>query len=190
MGPALRQHVKALGIPVVTVLGDSKVRPGRRSPPPPRPHLCSSAGQRPGGCHGNPAGLGAAHRHEGVAGRRRPFGGDEKGEPLSASGGRRRGSWQLPAAERRADAGSPPPDLQVLGWLAEKLPTLRTAPGDLLLCLPQLYACLEDRNGDVRKKAQDALPTFMMHLGYDKMNKAAGKLKVRRPGLSRCAGRR
>lgn len=45
-------------------------------------------------------------------------------------------------------------------------------------CVPNLYACLEDRNGDVRKKAQDALPTFMMHLGYDKMNKAAGKHKV------------
>lgn len=69
-------------------------------------------------------------------------------------------------------------DLQLLGWLAEKLPMMRTVPGDLLLCVPQLYACLEDRNGDVRKKAQDALPTFMMHLGYDKMNKATGKLKV------------
>lgn len=67
---------------------------------------------------------------------------------------------------------------QVLGWLAEKLPTLRTVPGDLMLCVPQLYACLEDRNGDVRKKAQDALPTFMMHLGYEKMSKATGKLKV------------
>lgn len=67
---------------------------------------------------------------------------------------------------------------QVLGWLAEKLPTMRTVPGDLMLCVPQLYGCLEDRNGDVRKKAQDALPTFMMHLGYDKMVKATGKLKV------------
>lgn len=66
----------------------------------------------------------------------------------------------------------------MLGWLAEKLPGLRTVPGDLMLCIPQLYACLEDRNGDVRKKAQDALPTFMMHLGYDKMSKATGKLKV------------
>lgn len=68
--------------------------------------------------------------------------------------------------------------LQLLGWLAEKLPGLRTAPADLMLCVPQLYACLEDRNGDVRKKAQDALPMFMMHLGYDKMCKATGKLKV------------
>lgn len=68
--------------------------------------------------------------------------------------------------------------LKLLGWLAEKLPSLRTVPGDLMLCVPQLFACLEDRNGDVRKKAQDALPTFMMHLGYDKMGKATGKLKV------------
>ncbi|XP_013885628.1 cytoskeleton-associated protein 5 isoform X2 [Austrofundulus limnaeus] len=66
---------------------------------------------------------------------------------------------------------------EVFGWLSEKLPTLRTVPADLMLCVPLLYTCLEDRNGDVRKKAQDALPTFMMHLGYDKMNKATGKLK-------------
>lgn len=69
-------------------------------------------------------------------------------------------------------------DLQVLAWLAEKLPAMRTVPGDLLLCVPQLYACLEDRNGDVRRRAQDALPPFMMHLGYEKMNKATSKLKV------------
>lgn len=67
---------------------------------------------------------------------------------------------------------------QLLGWLAEKLPTLRSVPSDLALCVPHLYSCLEDRNADVRKKAQEALPTFMMHLGFDKMNKATGKLKV------------
>lgn len=67
---------------------------------------------------------------------------------------------------------------QLLGWLAEKLPTLRSVPSDLLLCVPHLYSCLEDRNGDVRKKAQDALPFFMMHLGFEKMAKATSKLKV------------
>lgn len=67
---------------------------------------------------------------------------------------------------------------QLLGWLAEKLPTLRAVPSDLLLCVPHLYSCLEDRNGDVRKKAQDALPFFMMHLGFEKMAKATSKLKV------------
>ncbi|KAK2868912.1 hypothetical protein Q7C36_000783 [Tachysurus vachellii] len=66
---------------------------------------------------------------------------------------------------------------ELLGWLAEKLPALRSVPSDFVLCVPHLYSCLEDRNADVRKKAQDALPVFMMHLGYDKMNKAAAKLK-------------
>ncbi|PKK31197.1 cytoskeleton associated protein 5 [Columba livia] len=66
---------------------------------------------------------------------------------------------------------------ELLGWLAEKLPTLRSVPSDLLLCVPHLYSCLEDRNGDVRKKAQDALPVFMMHLGFEKMTKATSKLK-------------
>ncbi|KAL2093484.1 hypothetical protein ACEWY4_010796 [Coilia grayii] len=67
---------------------------------------------------------------------------------------------------------------EVLGWLAERLPNMRTVSPDLMLCVPQLYACLEDRSGDVRKKAQDALPTFMMHLSYEKMNKATSKLKL------------
>ncbi|KAJ3596332.1 hypothetical protein NHX12_002741 [Muraenolepis orangiensis] len=104
MGPGLKQHVKPLGIPIITVLGDSK----------------------------------ANVRAAALA-------------TLQA--------W-------------------LLGWLAEKLPGMRTVPGDLMLCVPNLYACLEDRNGDVRKKAQDALPMFMMHLGFDKMTKAAGKLKT------------
>lgn len=55
---------------------------------------------------------------------------------------------------------------------------MSSVPSDLLLCVAPLYVCLEDRNGDVRKAAQDALPVFMMHLGFDKMNKAAAKLKV------------
>ncbi|KAM8940030.1 cytoskeleton-associated protein 5 isoform 2-T2 [Pelodytes ibericus] len=66
---------------------------------------------------------------------------------------------------------------ELLGWLAEKLPSLRTAPSDLMFCVPYLYSCLEDRNGDVRKKAQEALPMFMMHIGFEKMSKATGKLK-------------
>ena len=64
--------------------------------------------------------------------------------------------------------------------MAETLPTLRTVPADLMHCVAPLFSCLEDRNGDVRKKAQDALPFFMMHLGYDKMTKATTKLKVHR----------
>ena len=45
-------------------------------------------------------------------------------------------------------------------------------------CIPHLYAALEDRNGDVRKKAQEAVLPFMIHIGYDGMVRHAGKLKV------------
>uniref|UniRef100_A0A8C4QFW4 Cytoskeleton-associated protein 5 n=1 Tax=Eptatretus burgeri TaxID=7764 RepID=A0A8C4QFW4_EPTBU len=66
---------------------------------------------------------------------------------------------------------------ELLGWLTEKLPSLRTVPSDLALCLPYLYTCLEDRNGEVRCKAQSSLPAFMMHLGYERMVKVAANLK-------------
>jgi len=49
---------------------------------------------------------------------------------------------------------------------------------DLTACLPQLLACVEDRNVEVRKSAQDAVLPFMIHLGYDTMNKACSRLKV------------
>ncbi|KAJ8416175.1 hypothetical protein AAFF_G00381970 [Aldrovandia affinis] len=54
---------------------------------------------------------------------------------------------------------------------------------DLMFCVPNLYACLEDHNEDVRKKAQDALPTFMLHLGYEKMVKTTSKLKDQVVGM-------
>ncbi|XP_061578150.1 cytoskeleton-associated protein 5 isoform X3 [Cololabis saira] len=132
MGPGLKQHVKALGISIITVLGDSKV------------NVRTAAMTT----------LQAWVEHTGMKDWL-------EGEDLSDELKR-----ENPFLRQ-----------EVLGWLAEKLPTLRTVPGDLMLCIPQLYGCLEDRNGDVRKKAQDALPAFMMHLTYEKMNKATGKLK-------------
>ncbi|XP_026220728.1 cytoskeleton-associated protein 5 isoform X3 [Anabas testudineus] len=132
MGPGLKQHVKALGIPVITVLGDSK------------PNVRAAA-------------MTTLQSWVEQTGMKEWLEGEDLSEELKRE--------------------NPFLRQEVLGWLAEKLPTMRTVPGDLMLCIPQLYACLEDRNGDVRKKAQDALPTFMMHLGYDKMNKATGKLK-------------
>ncbi|XP_057691875.1 cytoskeleton-associated protein 5 isoform X1 [Corythoichthys intestinalis] len=132
MGPGLKQHVKTLGFPIISVLGDSK------------PNVRAAA----------MATLQAWVEHTGM---KDWLEGEELSEELKKE--------------------NPFLRQELLGWLAEKLPTLRTVPGDLMACVPHLYACLEDRNGDVRKKAQDALPTFMMHLGYDKMNKATGKLK-------------
>ncbi|XP_059402488.1 cytoskeleton-associated protein 5-like isoform X4 [Carassius carassius] len=132
MGPSLKQHVKNLGIPVVTVLGDSK------------PNVRAAA-------------LSTLNTWVEQTGMKEWLEGEDLSEELKKE--------------------NPFLRQELLGWLAEKLPTLRTVPADLMLCVPHLYTCLEDRSGDVRKKAQDALPFFMMHLGYEKMIKAAGKLK-------------
>uniref|UniRef100_A0A8C3CPN3 Cytoskeleton associated protein 5 n=1 Tax=Cairina moschata TaxID=8855 RepID=A0A8C3CPN3_CAIMO len=132
MGPNIKQHVKNLGIPVITVLGDSKnnVRA---------------------------AALATVNAWAEQTGMKEWLEGEDLSEELKKE--------------------NPFLRQELLGWLAEKLPTLRAVPSDLLLCVPHLYSCLEDRNGDVRKKAQDALPFFMMHLGFEKMAKATSKLK-------------
>ncbi|XP_040601761.1 cytoskeleton-associated protein 5 isoform X2 [Mesocricetus auratus] len=132
MGPNIKQHVKNLGIPIITVLGDSKnnVRA---------------------------AALATVNAWAEQTGMKEWLEGEDLSEELKKE--------------------NPFLRQELLGWLAEKLPTLRSTPTDLILCIPHLYSCLEDRNGDVRKKAQDALPFFMMHLGYEKMAKATGKLK-------------
>ena len=67
---------------------------------------------------------------------------------------------------------------QLLGWLTEKLPTHKMLPPELRDCVAPLLTCLEDRSGDVRKKAQDAIVPFMIHIGYNNFVKATGKLKV------------
>ncbi|KAI4823326.1 hypothetical protein KUCAC02_011919, partial [Chaenocephalus aceratus] len=133
MGPGLKQHVKTLGMPIITVLGDSKVNV-------------------------RAAAMSTLQAWVEQTGMKEWLEGEDLSEELKRE--------------------NPFLRQEVLGWLAEKLLTLRTVPADLMLCVPLLYACLEDRNGDVRKKAQDALPTFMMQLGHDKMDKAAGKLKA------------
>ncbi|XP_068017627.1 cytoskeleton-associated protein 5 isoform X3 [Melanerpes formicivorus] len=132
MGPNIKQHVKNLGIPVITVLGDSKnnVRA---------------------------AALATVNAWVEQTGMKEWLEGEDLSEELKKE--------------------NPFLRQELLGWLAEKLPGLRSVPSDLLLCVPHLYSCLEDRNGDVRKKAQDALPFFMMHLGFEKMAKATSKLK-------------
>ncbi|XP_028634347.1 cytoskeleton-associated protein 5 isoform X1 [Grammomys surdaster] len=132
IGPNIKQHVKNLGIPIITVLGDSKnnVRA---------------------------AALATVNAWAEQTGMKEWLEGEDLSEELKKE--------------------NPFLRQELLGWLAEKLPTLRFTPTDLILCVPHLYSCLEDRNGDVRKKAQDALPFFMMHLGYEKMAKATGKLK-------------
>ncbi|XP_054929937.1 cytoskeleton-associated protein 5 isoform X1 [Dermacentor andersoni] len=70
---------------------------------------------------------------------------------------------------------------ELFGWLAERLGACdaKGVPGaELASCLPQLYQCLEDRSGEVRKKAQDLLLPCMLHLGYESMARATSKLKA------------
>ncbi|XP_060130408.1 cytoskeleton-associated protein 5 isoform X2 [Zootoca vivipara] len=132
MGPNIKQHVKNLGIPIVTILGDSK-------------------------SNVRAASLTTVNAWVEQTGMKEWLEGEDLSEELKKE--------------------NPFLRQELLGWLADKLPTLRSVPSDLVLCVPHLYSCLEDRNGDVRKKAQDALPSFMMHLGFEKMAKATGKLK-------------
>lgn len=51
---------------------------------------------------------------------------------------------------------------------------------ELSLCVPTLFACVEDRAAEVRKAAADCVFPFMLHLGYDAMFKQLDKLKVKR----------
>ncbi|KAF7707626.1 hypothetical protein HF521_018844 [Silurus meridionalis] len=132
MGPALKQHVRNLGFPIITVLGDSKANV-------------------------RAAALTTLNAWVEQTGLKEWLEGEDMSEELKRE--------------------NPFLRQEVLGWLAERLPNMRSVPADLMLCVPNLYACLEDRSGDVRKKAQDALPMFMMHLGYEKMIKATNKLK-------------
>ncbi|KAJ6667187.1 hypothetical protein lerEdw1_017165 [Lerista edwardsae] len=132
MGTNTKQHVKNLGIPIISILGDSK-------------------------SNVRAASLATVNAWTEQTGMKEWLEGEDLSEELKKE--------------------NPFLRQELLGWLAEKLPTLRNVPSDLVLCVPHLYSCLEDRNGDVRKKAQDALPFFMMHLGFEKMAKATGKLK-------------
>lgn len=68
--------------------------------------------------------------------------------------------------------------IQLLKWLEEKLPTAGKLPSEFSTIIPPLLSCLEDRSGDVRKKAQAALPHIMLHVGYDNMCKQCAKLGV------------
>ncbi|KAL3171510.1 hypothetical protein MRX96_013714 [Rhipicephalus microplus] len=70
---------------------------------------------------------------------------------------------------------------ELFGWLAERLGAsdAKGVPGaELASCLPHLYQCLEDRSGEVRKKAQDFLLPCMLHLGYESMARATSQLKA------------
>ncbi|XP_011700705.1 PREDICTED: cytoskeleton-associated protein 5 isoform X2 [Wasmannia auropunctata] len=77
-------------------------------------------------------------------------------------------------------AGSPMLRSELWSWLAQKLPSIpvkQIPKEELFVCLPYLYANLEDRNSDVRKNAQEAVLGFMIHLSYEVMTRNTEKLK-------------
>ncbi|XP_029845565.2 cytoskeleton-associated protein 5 [Ixodes scapularis] len=72
---------------------------------------------------------------------------------------------------------------ELFGWLAGRLAEEGVARGavsgaELAACLPQLYQCLEDRSGEVRRAAQELLLPCMLHLGYESMARATSRLKA------------
>lgn len=46
-----------------------------------------------------------------------------------------------------------------------------------MVCIPVLFQNLEDRNAEIRKKVQEAVLPFMIHLGFECMVKQTEKLK-------------
>lgn len=76
--------------------------------------------------------------------------------------------------------GSPLLRSSLLQWLADHLPNVppKSFPREeLSVCVPILFACLEDRAADVRKVAADCVLPFMLHLSYEAMHKQMDKLK-------------
>ncbi|CAG7828433.1 unnamed protein product [Allacma fusca] len=75
-------------------------------------------------------------------------------------------------------AGNPYLRQEVFQWLTVRLPQLKAVnKDDLTACLPFVYGCIEDRNPDVRRRAQEVILPFMIHLGYEGMSRATSKLK-------------
>ncbi|GLV37157.1 mini spindles [Carabus blaptoides fortunei] len=77
-------------------------------------------------------------------------------------------------------AGSPTLRTELWAWLGDKLNkvAVKSIPKEeLMVCIPLLFTNVEDRNADVRKNAQEAVLSFMIHLGYESMCKQTEKLK-------------
>ncbi|XP_065159394.1 protein mini spindles isoform X2 [Atheta coriaria] len=75
-------------------------------------------------------------------------------------------------------SGSPTLRSELWLWLSEKLPKIKQVPKEeLIICIPYLYANVEDRNADVRKNANEAVLGVMIHVGYEAMVKQLEKVK-------------
>ncbi|MCL4126149.1 UNVERIFIED_CONTAM: hypothetical protein GTU68_000577, partial [Idotea baltica] len=77
-------------------------------------------------------------------------------------------------------SGSPFLKAELITWMSEKL---RDAPPkslnkeELNGCVLYLFSGLEDRNADIRKASGEAILPFMLHLGFEGMNKHTSRVK-------------
>ena len=76
-------------------------------------------------------------------------------------------------------AGNPILRTELFGWLSKTLPptSCRLPKDDLVASLPLLLASLEDRSGEVRKAANEALLPVMIHTGFEPFSKAVNSMK-------------
>ncbi|CAB3384794.1 Hypothetical predicted protein [Cloeon dipterum] len=76
-------------------------------------------------------------------------------------------------------AGNPFLKAELFQWMAESLTNAKRIPKEeLIACVPHLLVCVEDRNADVRKNAQDAILPMMIHTGYEPMVRQTQKLSA------------
>ncbi|KZT11388.1 ARM repeat-containing protein [Laetiporus sulphureus 93-53] len=76
------------------------------------------------------------------------------------------------------ESSNPLQRASLLNWLADWFKTHEPAPGlDLTSWVGPVIACLDDRNGDVRKGAQALIPTLITCAGYDYVMNQTNSLK-------------
>lgn len=72
----------------------------------------------------------------------------------------------------------PAAKVELFTWIIQTLNRVDSVPTEgLVAMLPVVYQSLEDRNADIRKASNEAIITFMMHLGYDTMLNGCSNLK-------------
>lgn len=81
--------------------------------------------------------------------------------------------------ETMAAATNPNIKAELCGWLSAVLPKHKTGklPPELKAIVPHVFAYVEDRNPEVRAKAQELIVPLMMHVGPNEMLRAMQKCK-------------
>ena len=82
--------------------------------------------------------------------------------------------------ESFSTATNPNVKTELCGWLAQVLPKCKVGkmPPELKAIIPHVYAFVEDRNPEVRTKAQELILPLMAHVGPNDMLRVMQKAKV------------